>query len=223
MRSLWQAEQRRGQGHRRRTVRDDHSHVGQREIVQRGTRPLCDFRAGFPAPTAHVTAGHPIGVLVRKTSGDLVPGQALSVTKGPLAKTSVGFYLQTGDFADRRPVARPELRRRTRAPRTKAATRPATSWPVPDPYRPAEGRPAPGNGARHSTSFGRAEAAAPAAVSSSTALGGRCAGSVERDRRTVPPQPLQVIEDPFFGVLDVHDDLGVVEQDPPPFPTSLAP
>src|SRR5947207_11708050 len=34
MRILWQAEQSRGQGHRRRTVRDDHSHVGQREIVQ---------------------------------------------------------------------------------------------------------------------------------------------------------------------------------------------
>ena len=61
-----------------------------------------------------------------------------------------------------------------------------------------------------------------------TALAGRRPGSavgrpigVEGDERAVLPQPFQGVEDPFLGVLDVHHDLGVVQQHPATVPLAL--
>src|ERR1700752_170606 len=45
----------------------------------------------------------------------------------------------------------------------------------------------------------------------------------QRDRRAVAPEPLEGVEGALLLVLHVHDDLAVVEQDPPALALPLAP
>src|SRR3954469_7905346 len=47
---------------------------------------------------------------------------------------------------------------------------------------------------------------------SATTAGGDVRG--QRDQGAVAPEPLEGVELALLGVLDVHDDLDVVEQDP---------
>src|SRR6202022_4375739 len=94
-----------------------------------------------------------------------------------------------------------------------ALRRPQPPDPGPAPIVPR--RAAPASGFRRSTLTGRA-AASPAAAPSRRML------QYNGDLRTVPPQPVKSIEVAFVLMLDVHDDVDIVEQGPPPRAGSLA-
>ena len=86
----------------------------------------------------------------------------------------------------------------------------------------------PGSGPRGSTRSGRGATGRPGAgvrTPARPAAGADApvpARSGQLDRRAVPPDPLEGVVDALLGVLDVHDDVDVVEQDPAALAVALA-
>src|SRR5690625_3574742 len=98
-------------------------------------------------------------------------------------------------------------------PRRRSAPRPAASAPAPWPLPP------PATGRRRPTGCRRGLASdARGCTRCARAATGRCAScrlQIQGDARAVLPQSLERVVGPVLAVLDVHDDLTEVQQDPP--------
>ena len=140
----------------------------------------------------------------------------MSVANGmPVASATISAVCtaRSADRADHQ--VRAQRRDDARRPRRPAPGRP----------RPAAGRRGPGSGVARSTPCARAAAGRDAGTSLRDDAFGpvRGLGGVgEGDERAVLPEPLEGVEDPLLGVLDVHDDVAVVEQHPAAVALALA-